>query len=56
MPSFCNGDAIGSTAGNRIANLTIMATPSAGVVYTQAGVTDMSRIEVSRLTATGRSR
>ncbi len=51
--SFINGDGIGLTADNRIANLTIIATPAARAIYTQTGFADMGRIALEDLSVTG---
>lgn len=50
---FCNGDGIGLTADNRVANLTIIATPTARAIYTQVGFSDMGRITLNDLSVTG---
>ena len=50
---FANGDGIGLTADNRIANLTIIATPAARAIYTQTGLSDMGRITLENLDVTG---
>jgi hypothetical protein len=50
---FSNGDGIGLTANNRIANLTILATPAARAIYTQTGFPDMGQITLEDLSATG---
>ena len=39
--SFCNGDGLGLTANNRVASLTIIATPADRAIYTQTGFSDM---------------
>jgi len=51
--SFCNGDGIGLTTDNRVANLTVMATPAARAIYTQTGFTDMGSITLNDLAVTG---
>ncbi len=51
--SFCNGDGIGLTADNRVTNLTVMTTPAARAIYTQAGLVEMGSITLSDLTVTG---
>jgi hypothetical protein len=51
--SFCNGDGIGLTADNRVANLTVMTTPAARAIYTQTGLSDMGTIALRDLTVTG---
>ncbi|TFW07407.1 hypothetical protein E4K72_08925, partial [Oxalobacteraceae bacterium OM1] len=51
--SFCNGDGVGLTADNRVANLTVMTTPAARAIYTQTGLTDMGSITLSDLAVTG---
>ena len=51
--SFSNGDGIGLTADNRVANLTIMTTPAARAVYTETGLADMGTITLEDLTVTG---
>ena len=53
MLSFCNGDGIALTADNRVANLTVMTTPSARAIYTQTGLSDMGTITLSGLSVTG---
>lgn len=50
---FGNGDGIGLTAGNRVAHLTVVATPSARAIYTQTGFADMGRIALEDLDVTG---
>ena len=50
---FSNGDGIGLTADNRIAHLTIIATPAARAIYTQTGFADMGRIALEDLSVTG---
>ena len=50
---FANGDGIGLTADNRIANLTFIATPAARAIYTQTGISDMGRITLEGLDVTG---
>ncbi|MBV6303534.1 hypothetical protein KVP10_01480 [Candidimonas humi] len=50
---FGNGDGIGLTANNRVANLSIAAAPSARAIYTQAGPADMGRITLENLDVTG---
>jgi hypothetical protein len=51
--SFCNGDGIGLTADNRIADVTIMTTPAARAIYTETGLADMGSIALSNLAVTG---
>lgn len=51
--SFCNGDGVGLTADNRVANLTILATPAARAIYTQTGLPDMGSIALNELSVTG---
>lgn len=51
--AFCNGDGIGLTANNRVANLTIIATPAARAIYTQTGFSDMGDITLEDLSVTG---
>lgn len=51
--SFSNGDGIGLTADNRIAQLTIVAAPGARAIYTQAGAADMGTIALTDLVVTG---
>ncbi|WP_347262288.1 hypothetical protein [Rudaea sp.] len=51
--SFCNGDGIGLTADNRVAGITLLATPAARAIYTQTGIRDMGRIALSDLVVTG---
>ena len=50
---FGNGDGIGLTANNRVANLTVVATSAARAIYTQTGLADMGRITLKDLTVTG---
>ncbi|WP_189339676.1 hypothetical protein [Rhodanobacter denitrificans] len=50
---FGNGDGIGLTADNRVAQLTVVATPAARAIYTQTGLADMGRIALEDLTVTG---
>lgn len=50
---FCNGGGIGLTADNSLANLTIIATPSARAIYTQTGFADMGRVTLKDLSVTG---
>ena len=50
---FGNGDGIGLTTDNRLANLTIVATPAARAIYTQTGFSDMGRIVLDDLSVTG---
>ena len=50
---FCNGDGIGLTANNRIANLIIIAAPAARAIYTQTGFTNMGDITLKDLNVTG---
>lgn len=50
---FGNGDGIGLTADNRVAQLTVVATPAARAIYTQTGFADMGRIALEDLTVTG---
>lgn len=51
--SFSNGDGIGLTADNTIANLTVMTTPGARAVYTQMGFANMGSIALRDLAITG---
>jgi hypothetical protein len=51
--SFCNGDGLGLTANNRVASLTIIATPADRAIYTQTGFSDMGNITLSDLSVTG---
>ena len=51
--SFSNGDGIGLTADNRVANLTVMTTPAARAIYTQTGLADMGSITLAGLAVTG---
>lgn len=51
--SFCNGDGIGLTANNRVADLTVIATPAARAIYTQAGIADMGKLTLDNLVVTG---
>lgn len=50
---FGNGDGVGLTTNNRVANLTIAATPAARAIYTQTGLADMGRITLENLDVTG---
>lgn len=50
---FGNGDGIGLTADNCVANLTIAATPAARAIYTQTGFADMGKIALENLSVTG---
>ncbi len=51
--SFNNGDGLGLTADNTVANLTVMTTPGARAIYTQTGLADMGRITLRDLAVTG---
>ncbi len=51
--SFMNGDGIGLTANNRVSDLTIIASPSARAIYTEAGISDMGTITLGNLAVTG---
>src|SRR2546423_1073056 len=51
--SFSNGDGIALTADNRVSNLTVLVTPEARAIYTQAGLLDMGTITLSDLSVTG---
>ena len=51
--SFGNGDGIGLTANNRVANLTVIAAPAARAIYTQAGIADMGALTLDNLAVTG---
>jgi hypothetical protein len=51
--SFCNGDGLGLTADNRIADITLIATPAARAIYTQTGIADMGSITLGNLVVTG---
>lgn len=51
--SFPNGDGIGLTRDNRIARLTVIATPAARAIYTQAGSADMGQVSLEELSVTG---
>ena len=50
---FGNSDGIGLTANNRVANLTVIATPGARAIYTQTGFADMGQITLEALDVTG---
>lgn len=50
---FSNGDGIGLTADNRVAKLTVIATPAARAIYTQTGFADMGSITLDDLSVTG---
>ena len=50
---FCDGDGIGLTANNSLANLTVIATPSSRAIYTQTGFADMGRMTLKDLSTTG---
>ena len=51
--SFSNGDGIGLTADNRLANLTVMTTPGARAIYTQSGLPDMGTLTLDDMIVTG---
>ena len=51
--SFINGDGIGLTANNRVSDLTVIASPDARAIYTQAGIADMGTMTLSNLAVTG---
>jgi len=51
--SFVNGDGIGLTANNSVSDLTVIATPGARAIYTQAGITDMGTLTLGNLVVTG---
>lgn len=51
--SFCNGDGIGLTANNSVANMTILTTPTARAIYTQTGLPDMGHITLTDLSVIG---
>ncbi len=51
--SFCNGDGIGLTANNRVAEITVLASPTSRAMYTQAGIADMGTITLDHLAVTG---
>lgn len=51
--SFVNGDGIGLTANNSVSDLTVIATPDARAIYTQAGITDMGTLTLGNLVVTG---
>ena len=51
--SFSDGDGIGLTADNRVANMTLLATPAARAIYTQTGLADMGSITLGDLAVTG---
>lgn len=51
--SFINGDGVGLTADNRIANLTVIATQAARAIYTQTVFADIGRITLEDLSVTG---
>ncbi|MBS0365487.1 MAG: hypothetical protein JSR67_06660 [Proteobacteria bacterium] len=50
---FGNGDGIGLTANNRVANLSVIATPAARAIFTQTGFADMGEITLEDLSVTG---
>lgn len=50
---FGNGDGIALTANNRVANLTVAATPAARAIYTQTGFVDMGTLTLENLSVTG---
>ena len=50
---FGNGDGVGLTANNRMANLIIAATPAARAIYTQTGFADAGKITLENLDVTG---
>ena len=49
---FGNGDGIALTADNRVANLTVLAPPTARAICKQAGRRDMGRITLANLSVT----
>ena len=51
--SFGNGDGIGLTANNRVADLTVIAPPAARAIYTQTGIADMGTLTLDNLAVTG---
>lgn len=51
--SFVNGDGIGLTANNAVSGFTLIASPAARAIYTQAGVADMGTLTLANLTVTG---
>lgn len=51
--SFVNADGIGLTANNHVSNLTVIATPAARAIYTQAGIPDMGTLTLRNLAVTG---
>jgi hypothetical protein len=51
--SFVNGDGIGLTANNRVSGLTVIASPVARAIYTQAGSADMGTLTLGNLVVTG---
>jgi len=51
--SFSHGDGVALTADNQVTNLTVIASPEARAIYTQAGLPDMGSITISDLSVTG---
>lgn len=51
--SFVNGDGIGLTANNRVADITVIAAPAVRAIYTQAGIADMGTLTLANLKVTG---
>ncbi len=51
--SFVNGDGVGLTANNRVSSLTVIASPAARAIYTQAGIADMGTLTLDNLAVTG---
>ena len=45
--SFSNGNGIGLTANNQVSGITIIATPGARAIYTQAAARDARRLALS---------
>jgi len=51
--SFSNGDGLGLTANNRVADLVVMASPACRAIYTLTGRADMGTLTLTNLTVLG---
>ena len=51
--SFANGDGLGLTANNRVADLVVMASPACRAIYTLTGWADMGTLTLTNLTVLG---
>ena len=51
--SFSNGDGLGLTANNRVADLAVTTTPACRALYTLTGWADMGTLTLTNLTVTG---